>query len=848
MEPVAYYIIHHAQQAGPFTHGQLQEMIATGKIGPEQPGWVSGMTEWRPLHEFLPQVMPKTITPPVTFSMVMPVQPVSKKSSKVWLWATLAVLVAVGGAGALIGRGAYVFLKKGTAEMAYVPLQEERAGHESQWQRFSLKPTGRVELPNRKSFLSIHYHSPAGELSAYLTPDPKDGKRHPAIVWAHSFSKGIGSMFWQHDPDGHDLTARAFRDKGIVMMCPSWRGENENPGRMELHYGEVDDFLAAIQHIKKLPYVDPNRVYIGGHDAGGTLALLAACASDQFEAAFSLGGMLDGAAMLKRLPRNHLPFDPDSPQEYWLRSPLRYASFIRRPVFYFEANDSFELDAARRMKERAGTCFQAFQLGGNHFNIVPPITYLIAEKIAANQEISFTANELTDRNFQTLAFKASLRKPPDQNQEAYGLSSILAKAESHPLIARGLNENDLSTLRGVMESLIEQKDYSPKAFAAVSQLSDLRNKVRDISLLQTYNQVLAPLFSQWALQRVKAPAEMTKAEEDCIMAIMIVHGGIPTNFAGAELTAAAFKRGLQPDSFGWYQIYGIYNVQAPLTGHLMSTLALDPPSEKTGKALTYINLLSQQGWEGNHPYNSARGLAILQSWVQSRNPEHLSLASEAARTAAYLKAEFRDALLPIALQHPQASVRVSAAWADVKNGGAQGLPLLRAACMDVHQSVAAQGFLKNLLLEGEIPLEVRDPGFLAKSTVALTLADKSLLGKPPLSIDIYDHKNLFWPPLKQKCDIWVLRFTFAPEEGGPARTGYALHSQLVNWYSWKGNVTSTVPEDLYLHACADEVLNTAKRRNVLMAREEAWKQALMALRENNPGTFDSISIPGDDRL
>ena len=29
----------------------------------------------------------------------------------------------------------------------------------------------------------MQYDSPVGKLAAYLSPDPNDGKRHPAIIW-----------------------------------------------------------------------------------------------------------------------------------------------------------------------------------------------------------------------------------------------------------------------------------------------------------------------------------------------------------------------------------------------------------------------------------------------------------------------------------------------------------------------------------------------------------------------------------------------------------------------------------------------------------------------------------------
>src|SRR5689334_7040586 len=40
-----------------------------------------------------------------------------------------------------------------------------------------------VPQPPARLFRTVRYDAPAGKLAAYLTPDPKDGKKHPAIVW-----------------------------------------------------------------------------------------------------------------------------------------------------------------------------------------------------------------------------------------------------------------------------------------------------------------------------------------------------------------------------------------------------------------------------------------------------------------------------------------------------------------------------------------------------------------------------------------------------------------------------------------------------------------------------------------
>jgi alpha/beta superfamily hydrolase len=46
-------------------------------------------------------------------------------------------------------------------------------------------------------------------------------------------------------------SARAFREAGIVLMLPSLRGGNGNPGHRELMFGDVDDVLAAIDYTSK---------------------------------------------------------------------------------------------------------------------------------------------------------------------------------------------------------------------------------------------------------------------------------------------------------------------------------------------------------------------------------------------------------------------------------------------------------------------------------------------------------------------------------------------------------------------------------------------------------------------
>ena len=132
----------------------------------------------------------------------------------------------------------------------------------------------------------MKYDSPAGSLAAYVSPDPNDGKRHPAIIWITGGDCNTIGEMWNPRPASNDQTARAYREAGLVMMFPSLRGGNDNPGFKENFYGEVDDVLAAAAYLAKQDYVDPKRIYLGGHSTGGTLVLLVAEVPNPFRAVF----------------------------------------------------------------------------------------------------------------------------------------------------------------------------------------------------------------------------------------------------------------------------------------------------------------------------------------------------------------------------------------------------------------------------------------------------------------------------------------------------------------------------------------------------------------------------------
>ena len=119
----------------------------------------------------------------------------------------------------------------------------------------TLVPQRRVKEPAepapKKIFHTITFPAPAGDMAAYLSPDPGDSKKHPAIIWITGGDcNSIGDV-WSPAPRENDQSASAYRKAGIVMMFPSLRGGNANPGTKEGFLGEVDDVLAAAEFLAK---------------------------------------------------------------------------------------------------------------------------------------------------------------------------------------------------------------------------------------------------------------------------------------------------------------------------------------------------------------------------------------------------------------------------------------------------------------------------------------------------------------------------------------------------------------------------------------------------------------------
>jgi dienelactone hydrolase len=281
----------------------------------------------------------------------------------------------------------------------HTSLADARRGFQTKLTRKESAPVP-VPEPPPELFRVVRYDSPAGKLAALLSRDPGDGRKHPAIVWITSGDcNTIDDGIWRPLPADFDQTSRAaaaFREVGVVMMFPTLRGGNDNPGVKEVLFGEVDDVLAAADYLPGQPYVDPRRIYLGGLSTGGTLVLLVAESTDRFRAVFAFGA----ADVVTDHSPEYLPFDTAEPREVELRSPIYWLHGIRSPTFVFEGIQGGNVEALRAMNRACTNPRVRFYpvRGAGHVTVLGPVARIIAGKIARDDGpevgIAFTEDEL----------------------------------------------------------------------------------------------------------------------------------------------------------------------------------------------------------------------------------------------------------------------------------------------------------------------------------------------------------------------------------------------------------------------------------------------------------------------
>ncbi|PWU02371.1 MAG: aminopeptidase [Candidatus Melainabacteria bacterium] len=271
--------------------------------------------------------------------------------------------------GIVFGFAAFMAAKQTSERNQYYQqssLDAERAKFPTKLVKRGPAPDGDPQAPSIKP---IFYNSGGKKLKAWLIFPHKRGKS-PAVLFAHGgYSVGAGDI----------AAVRPFVDAGFVVMVPSVRGENGNPGNFELCFGEIDDLKAALNYLAKLPQVDPHMLFAAGHSLGATNVMLLAESDGRLKKVAACGGY-PNMAMGNNLYQEIIPFDQKGEHELELRAPALWVSHLTCPMLLcYGSNDQVEGEykrLAQDMSNRPGAKGKTIIIedipGADHFQAITP--------------------------------------------------------------------------------------------------------------------------------------------------------------------------------------------------------------------------------------------------------------------------------------------------------------------------------------------------------------------------------------------------------------------------------------------------------------------------------------------
>lgn len=146
-----------------------------------------------------------------------------------------------------------------------------------------------------------------------------------------------------------DPRIQFWTQRGFAVVDLNYRGSSGYGRayrlRLQGAWGEVEveDAVAAVQHLAEHGLVDPSRVFIRGASAGGYTALCALAFTQVFRGGASLYGVSDPLSLRRvthKFEARYLDWLIGDPQQdaarYQTRTPLLHAERIQAPLIFFQ--------------------------------------------------------------------------------------------------------------------------------------------------------------------------------------------------------------------------------------------------------------------------------------------------------------------------------------------------------------------------------------------------------------------------------------------------------------------------------------------------------------------------------
>jgi len=228
----------------------------------------------------------------------------------------------------------------------------------------------------------------------------------PAIIFNHGYIP----------PEIYRTTERyvayvdGFARNGYVVFRPDYRGHGFSEGEARGAYGNPDytvDVLNGLASVKRLDYVDPNRIGMWGHSMGGYITLRAMVTSPDIKAGVIWAGVVASYPdLVERWNRQRPASDvtpaarrwraqlleqygtPEENPEYWASiSANSYLTDLSGPLQIHHGTDDAEVPIKFSVKlvdqiKAAGKSAEIFTYLGDDHNISQSLTTAIERSVA----------------------------------------------------------------------------------------------------------------------------------------------------------------------------------------------------------------------------------------------------------------------------------------------------------------------------------------------------------------------------------------------------------------------------------------------------------------------------------
>ena len=178
--------------------------------------------------------------------------------------------------------------------------------------------------------------------------------------------------------------------------------------------------------------------------------------------------------------------------------------------------------------------------------------------------------------------------------------------------------------------------------------------------------------------------------------------------------------------------------------------------------LSHANLVAFDGELARHPFDSPAGLAALREALLGGEDGIPGWSRAAAAALCFVDAEARPALLELAEDHFDVTVRIEAAAVRAASGDDSGITRLERWAADPRYAETAIAHLRNLDAEDAIPDISESADFRAASAMAGWLAQPGEFNRPPDELSAVDTRVLHWPPTDDRRRVWLFRYRYWP--------------------------------------------------------------------------------------